>query len=864
MRARIALPFVLLGMSTAVAAEPIRFTAAPAASQADGAVTITFAVSGPTDVEVAIVRDGKVVRHLAAGVLGGAKAPPAPLAAGLKQSLTWDGRDDLGKPVGGGPAGCSVRVRAGSGVRFDGFIGGDPYTFGRIVGIACDEDGNVYLLGFHGRINQNHLVLRVFDPSGKYLREVMPFPADLEPDAVKDLARWDEQRKAFLPRNLKSLNPDFYGTGRQSPLLLVSASKADGVVLTDGTRLYRLTPRGAVAGDAFVTRVMWPRKLIPWGSIPNSGRGPIHVAISSDGRTVYLSGPYSSKTRYGHVYNPVLPPGRVYRLRLGEPGTMAEFVTIPVDHAEGVGGAWTKGMGYAEFIRGPVQGVTVDGEGRLYLCDRQRGRVSMYDPTGKELAHVRVPYADQVKVHPRTGAVYVLQRDRLAYRKWHAKLLKFDRLAPDAAPVASFQFGPQTAHPQMALAAMKDRTLVWVAGTKEQLTALADGGGEFHPVKTHFAPARGIPYDWARLAADYARDEIYVSDGGNGMWRYDGKTGRGARLTKDGRPFLVNDLSVGYDGLLYMRVSGTWDGSSARYSGPLWRLDRNLEPAPYAESGTHVLSRYIYSRYGVGYAERGIGVGPAGQVYLSFMYRWAKYLVGGFGPDGRPIKGRYMAGQVQEGNFKAGQNPALNTAVIGPVPDANGGLRVDLAGNIYVGMRLRPRGLSVPDPFAKDKGYKHATGCVFKFPPAGGRVLPAGSKDKPAAGAMAMSRGEMVEGAVAVYPELGPFSHSGFGGNTCCVCRVPRFDLDPYGRLAIPNAMDNSVRIVDNAGNLICRFGRYGNFDSGRTVPVPDIPLAWPTGAGFTGDHIYVLDTHHRRVVRLTRTHEARTLTPIK
>ncbi len=202
MRTRIALPIVLLAMSTALAAEPVRFTTAPAASRRDGAVTITFTVSAPTDVEVAILRGDKVVRHLAAGVLGGGKAPPAPLAAGLAQSLTWDGRDDLGKPVPAGPTAPTVRVRAGSDVRFAGLIGGDPCTFGRMVGIACDEAGNVYLLGYFGQINQNHLTLRVFDPSGRYLREIMPFPADLEPDSVKDLARWDPHRKAFLPRNL--------------------------------------------------------------------------------------------------------------------------------------------------------------------------------------------------------------------------------------------------------------------------------------------------------------------------------------------------------------------------------------------------------------------------------------------------------------------------------------------------------------------------------------------------------------------------------------------------------------------------------------------------------------------------------------
>ena len=38
------------------------------------------------------------------------------------------------------------------------------------------------------------------------------------------------------------------------------------------------------------------------------------------------------------------------------------------------------------------------------------------------------------------------------------------------------------------------------------------------------------------------------------------------------------------------------------------------------------------------------------------------------------------------------------------------------------------------------------------------------------------------------------------------------------------------------------------------TVAVPAVPLGWPTGAGFTEDHIYVNDTRNRRVVRVDLT----------
>ena len=89
----------LLVLSWAALAGEISFSAKPTAARDGDKVKITFTVSAPTDVEVAVLDPaGKVVRHLAAGVLGAKNPPPEPLVAGLAQSLVWDGKDDAGKP----------------------------------------------------------------------------------------------------------------------------------------------------------------------------------------------------------------------------------------------------------------------------------------------------------------------------------------------------------------------------------------------------------------------------------------------------------------------------------------------------------------------------------------------------------------------------------------------------------------------------------------------------------------------------------------------------------------------------------------------------------------------------------------------
>jgi hypothetical protein len=524
-----------------------------------------------------------------------------------------------------------------------------------------------------------------------------------------------------------------------------------------------------------------------------------------------------------------------------------------------VGGAWLKACtntGNFTAPKGAVHGVAVDEKGNVYVADRERGCVAVFDESGKELGKVAVKNPHLVAVHPKTGAIYVTQFDCLSYGNFQCTLNKFEGYKEGAQPVAKHEFpagGWANIAQAMALAVGKDRTVVWMAGVKGGLVPVEDQGAAFAPLKIQFGAKTSVPADWNRLAADFARDEIYISNGTTRLWRYNGLTGEGGILKKDGKDFLANDLAVGYDGLLYVRVSGEWDGSAAGYSGPFWRLDRELKPAPYAASGTHVLSPYIYSRYGIGFAERGIGVGPDGKCYLGFMYKWVAYAIAGFGPDGKPLKGKYL-----EGVFPGGGKypPDLKSAIIGPVPQGSANIRVDLKGDIYVGLMHRPKGFTPPKGFEKDQGYRLSVGSVVRFGPEGGS-MPGND------GATTVAE---MEGAKQAYVGLAPFSFSAeaFGGNTCCVCRVPRFDLDRYGRLILPNAMTNSVLLYDNAGNLIIEFGKYGNFDSlyvnpnteagkGKkpTVAVPEIPMAWPTCAGFSAKAFYVVDTYNRRALRI-------------
>jgi hypothetical protein len=109
---------VMIGLLCLNLRAGIDFTSPPAISMKDSKWQIAFTVSASTDVEVAVLdANKKIVRHFAAGVLGGASPPPPPLGPGLSQTLVWDGKDDHGRPAANGP--FQVRVRLGLTPKFE-------------------------------------------------------------------------------------------------------------------------------------------------------------------------------------------------------------------------------------------------------------------------------------------------------------------------------------------------------------------------------------------------------------------------------------------------------------------------------------------------------------------------------------------------------------------------------------------------------------------------------------------------------------------------------------------------------------------------------------------------------------------------
>jgi len=92
---------------------------------------------------------------------------------------------------------------------------------------------------------------------------------------------------------------------------------------------------------------------------------------------------------------------------------------------------------------------------------------------------------------------------------------------------------------------------------------------------------------------------------------------------------------------------------------------------------------------------------------------------------------------------------------------------------------------------------------------------------------------------------LYPVSPTPIGpGGGMCTCYNPRFDLDQFGRIFLPDFAHFRVNVLDNLGHKILHFGHYGNMDS------QDLSYAWPAYVAVTDKAVYVSDMINRRIVR--------------
>ena len=224
--------------------------------------------------------------------------------------------------------------------------------------------------------------------------------------------------------------------------------------------------------------------------------------------------------------------------------------------------------------------------------------------------------------------------------------------------------------------------------------------------------------------------------------------------------------------------------------------------------------------------QRGIAIGPDSNIYIAQI------------PDGGekdPVVVQCNFISKFDENGKLLQDQLIQ--VYGPIVQ---GVNLDLKGNIFVGVGIKPAGKVYPeeiagkvdgkpeDPFSRARWADALYGSIVKFGPQGGRILPdpQGNMDSPG-----YNNGKRIRvaGQGLKWMHFGASfqpTHNGHK-NLRCFCFTPRFDVDRFGRVLFPNPFQNEFKCLDNEGNLLFRvhnrdFAEKAKVGCGTTVQATD------------------------------------------
>ena len=386
------------------------FVQKPAVTRNGDSVSIAFEAKGLCDVTVAIENEqGRIIRHLASGVLG-PKAPEPLQRNSRKQVLVWDGKNDQGAYVDDKDR-HTVRVSLGLKPQFERTLFWSPKKrtgfFYPVLRAAPEgvyvADGNVV----------DHI--RLYDHQGNYLRAVYPFPADkIDKVAGLEMRTFRQDGKALpLKRGLHQSTLMTCGPNCDvSTWPSVGYGYAvEGMAANNGrlalvkTRLNRLATDGSSGGLPFTgPRISLEAKEITDAYDPrNPHRGggvvfePLSAVLSPDAKWLYLAGYYYkfNDFRMGSEWM-----NAVLRMPYGEDKQPALFAGDLKQPGSKNGGAENGRFRMATSV-------ACDAKGRVYVGDYMNDRVQVFDPDGKHLKSIPVAKPASVAVHQKSGDIYV-------------------------------------------------------------------------------------------------------------------------------------------------------------------------------------------------------------------------------------------------------------------------------------------------------------------------------------------------------------------------------------------------------------------------------------------------------------------------
>ncbi len=860
------------------------FAAKPGASGSGDRVVITFTTRAFCDVTVAVEdAAGRIVRHLACGVLG-AKAPP-PLQRNSKtQRLVWDGKNDQGRYIDD-RAGLSVRVSLGLKPRFERTLYWHPAK--RVNGFApairATKEG---VFVYEGGEAMDHV--RLFDHQGNYLRTVYPFPAGRMANVKGATWHTFPQDGRRAPLKINFLQTTMLSSGDNAwPITYKPASRTYESVVAKYPQHFGMggvAARGMAVGAGRVALTYW--KLNRFATDGSSGRMTLHGPVASF--TIRRGGP---SWRGG---GKVIPAGA----HSGAISPDGEWLYLTAYHWQenwdtaGLRRRWLHGVArmklagdepptlFAGSLKQNVAGtrpgefrtpscVVCGPDGKVYVADYMNDRIQVFSPDGKPAGVIKVRRPAWIAIDPRRGELYsftwLLGNRFMDEQKDRSVKATVTRLGPLANPrtLATYDLPLPNYRPhprsrgveclswRVALDPWTDPPTIWAVGPPTRgrsspgyggagLRLFAVGAGKLTPKRdlgaeavkavAQVAPA---PSNRRRLYVNPVNGRVYVGEGQSGdgtgsnkafeqLVELDPASGR-ARIVP--LPFNAEDMCFGPRGLAHLRSRSF----VARYDPRTWRE----VPWDYGEdhpslgfsSGKGRRAKVVSALpvfKGVNWHMGGMGVSPTGNLAVTCYTtdppetrRGATRVFLGKPYKPRLYPGRVLGEKRAVGHVWDRYGRVRHEDPVPGLPDCYG-LEIDRDDNLYV--------LSSGTRVLDGKRYfNDMTGTLIKFRPGKARVVsdskkapvPLGGRKRPQRPPdvrSAMQGAAWLEGAEWLYGGVG---YCGKNRGVGCACFNTRPCLDYFARSFAPEMDRYSVAVLDAAGNVILRIGRYGNVDDG-------------------------------------------------
>jgi DNA-binding beta-propeller fold protein YncE len=915
------------------------FAEKPKITRRGDKVTIAFTSKAYCDATVAIEKSsGRIIRHLASGVLG--RNAPKPFQKSSKsQKIVWDGKNDQGRYIDN-KQDIVVRVSLGLKPRLERTLYWSPHKrYGSMPLLASAPEGMYVFDGkgvdFLRLFDHDGKFVRVVYP---FPREKLKSVQGLNwfdfPQGYR-LPRKGGLYQVTLLTSGPNWHTRNHGIARNSNAASAMTLKGKRIALAH-MEVNRLGTDGSTGGlplrGAHTGHVI---KSVAGGLDVNVG--PSSIAFSPDGKTLYATG-YLWRTgswrrvpgcfhavykmNYETKDKPVVFLGG--KVKHGKDNTHFRVPTSVATDAQGR-------VYVTDFLNDRVQVYTAAGKFLKTLRTNKPAKVCVQEKTGEVY----------VFSYPVVGVPYDLhKRYKYAPRGLKHTLTRFSALpAGKKLGTEPFPLGvgdstgfEATGHVyHVELDSWAKEPTVWVVGRKHHARG-AEFGFSGHYSKNDLDPRlwkagiriqRRVKGKWEvaysfgeqcakdvfrasppkhniqRLMVHPRTGKLYVAEADSGptikasnSWlEINPRTGR-MKLIK--LPFNAMEGAFDLDGLVYLRNTDF----IVRYTFPMFRevpWDYGEERARLGNDGgiggktTSVISGLkMPSTSPVCYHQGGIAVSPRGNVIASCAYRYVGISSGRLSRKKITRKDVYKPA-LYPGRIVNSTSPCIHIwdkhgqlKYEDAVPGVGqcDGVGLDRDDNVYV--------MQAPSRYYNKKRYfNHMSQTLMKVRPKQGKVISSGraplkltESGKPRRepdlwstrhGKAWVNRAEWFYGGVG----LAGFNMIGSGGG--CACWFSRFTLDYYARSIAPEPLQCRVAVVDSAGNLILRIGRYGNVQDGKPLVAKGGPATTRSIGGdevslmyacFVGTHtdrrIFISDLGNARILSVKLDYHANEITKLK